>query len=152
VLLAPATLAGLTPAAPPPEANATSARARVLVVDDEPYVGKAIQRTLKALHDVVVVQRATEALARVVSGERYDVILCDLMMPEMSGMDLHAAIAEKAPAMLDRMIFLTGGAFTDGARAFFDRVTNVKLDKPVSRSALHEAVARFKVGDADPRT
>jgi CheY-like chemotaxis protein len=116
----------------------------VLVVDDDAIVGTSLQRSLAVLHDVVVVQKATDALARVVAGEHFDVILCDLMMPEMSGMDLHAAISEKAPAMLDRMIFMTGGAFTDGARAFFDRVTNVKLDKPVSSSSLQEAVRSLR--------
>jgi signal transduction histidine kinase/ActR/RegA family two-component response regulator len=144
VLLAPAAFAGPTPAPPPVEARAKSPRSRVLVVDDDAIVGTSLQRSLAVLHDVVVVQKATDALARVVAGEHFDVILCDLMMPEMSGMDLHAAISEKAPAMLDRMIFMTGGAFTDGARAFFDRVTNVKLDKPVSSSSLQEAVRSLR--------
>jgi CheY-like chemotaxis protein len=96
----------------------------------------------------VVFQKAEEALATIVAGERFDVIFCDLMMPSMSGMDLHAAIAEKAPAMLGRMVFMTGGAFTDRARAFLDRVTNLKLDKPVSKNGLRETVARYQDGRA----
>ena len=58
-----------------------------------------------------------DALARITAGERFDVILCDLMMPHMTGMDLHAALAGAVPEQAERMIFMTGGAFTPSARA-----------------------------------
>jgi len=148
VVLASASAAERTPGARPAEVKAKPARARVLVVDDDALVGASVRRCLAAAHDVVVFQKAEEALATIVAGERFDVIFCDLMMPSMSGMDLHAAIAEKAPAMLGRMVFMTGGAFTDRARAFLDRVTNLKLDKPVSKNGLRETVARYQDGRA----
>jgi signal transduction histidine kinase/CheY-like chemotaxis protein len=151
VVLDPAAPVEPTRAALLPELKATIARARVLVVDDDELVGKSVRRCLVAAHDVVVVQKATEALERIVAGEEFDVIFCDLMMPEMSGMDLHAAIAVKAPALLDRMVFLTGGAFTDRARGFLDGVTNPKLHKPVSKGSLQEAVARCMDGGAGGR-
>ncbi|TMB29249.1 MAG: response regulator, partial [Deltaproteobacteria bacterium] len=61
-------------------------RGRVLVVDDEPMVGSSIRRLLGRDHDVVVVQSGKDAVAKIAAGERYDVILCDLLMPEMTGM------------------------------------------------------------------
>ena len=65
------------------------------------------------------------------AGERYDVVLCDLMMPEMSGMDLYAELGRLAPEQVDRMIFLTGGAFTPRAREFLEQIPNPRIEKPV---------------------
>ncbi len=108
---------------------------RILIVDDQPTLGKAIRRML-AEYDVAVVCSAREALARLEGGERYDVILSDLMMPEISGMELHARIARIAPEQVNSMVFMTGGAFTDQARAFFEQVQNPTIEKPFDRAAL----------------
>lgn len=105
-------------------------RGRILVVDDEPMIAKAVQRTLSSEHDVVAIVSADEALKRIVAGERFDVILCDLMMPQMTGMDLHAELSRVAQEQADRMIFLTGGAFTSRARAFLDETPNQRVEKP----------------------
>jgi CheY-like chemotaxis protein len=64
------------------------------------------------------------------------VILCDLMMPDMTGMDLHAELARKLPEQATRMIFLTGGAFTPRAREFLDEVPNQRLEKPCDLGKL----------------
>jgi CheY-like chemotaxis protein len=69
-------------------------------------------------------------------------ILCDLMMPQMTGMQLHAALVEKAPTQAERMVFLTGGAFTPGARAFLEAVPNEYLEKPFDREQLRALVNR----------
>jgi len=105
-------------------------RGRILVVDDEPTIAKAVQRTLSAEHEVVGIGSAEEALKRIRAGERFDVILCDLMMPQMTGMDLHAELSRVAREQADRMIFLTGGAFTDRARGFLDETPNQRIEKP----------------------
>ena len=73
-------------------------------------------------------------------GERFDVILCDLMMPQMTGMDLHRALSEQIPEQAGRMVLLTGGAFTPGAVSFLDRVPNRRLDKPFDPARLRAAV------------
>jgi nitrogen-specific signal transduction histidine kinase/ActR/RegA family two-component response regulator len=105
-------------------------RLSVLVVDDEVAIGRALQRSLDRYHDVVVLTSGKEALSRIASGERFDVILSDLMMPEVTGLDLHEELCRIAPDQAERMIFLTGGAFTDRARDFLDRVPNPRLEKP----------------------
>lgn len=112
---------------------------RILIVDDQPTLAKAIRRML-AEYDVVVVGSAREALARLERGERYDVILSDLMMPEISGIELHARVARIAPEQVHSMVFMTGGAFTDQARAFFDRVNNPTIEKPFDRATLIAAI------------
>jgi PAS domain S-box-containing protein len=104
---------------------------RVLIIDDEPMILGALQRALGGEYRVTCLSDGREALARFAAGERYDVILCDLMMPDTNGMELHAAIDRLAPGQGERMIFVTGGAFTPRAREFLDRVPNPRIDKPV---------------------
>jgi PAS domain S-box-containing protein len=129
------------PEATPPAAAGTVPRLRVLVVDDEPMVARALGRLLAA-HDVVTTQHGRDALARFRAGERFDAVLCDLMMPELSGMELHAAARALDPLLADRFIFITGGAFTESARTFLAGATNPTLEKPVERGALDAALSR----------
>jgi len=89
---------------------------------------------------VIVVTRAREALARIAAGERFDVILCDVMMPELTGMDFHALLREARPDLADQIIFLSGGAFTPRAREFFERVPNPRIDKPIDAAKLRSLV------------
>jgi C4-dicarboxylate-specific signal transduction histidine kinase/CheY-like chemotaxis protein len=118
-------------------------RGRVLVVDDEPAVGGALRRLLQAEHDVVVLTSAGEARDRIVGGDRYDIILCDLMMPTMTGMDLHAELTALDPAQAARMILLTGGAFTPNARRFIEACPNRCLEKPLDSAELRALVWTF---------
>jgi CheY-like chemotaxis protein len=108
---------------------------RILVVDDQPMLAKAIRRMLSG-HDVTVAADAHEALAMIVSGERFDVIISDLMMPGMSGMELHAAIAALDSDQVAKMVFMTGGAFTPAAQQFFNEVGSPTLEKPFDRAGL----------------
>jgi signal transduction histidine kinase len=111
-------------------------RASILVVDDEPLIATAIHRTLSPEHDVATVSHARDALARVQKGERFDVVLCDLMMPDMTGMDLYAELVRIAPDQAERVAFMTGGAFTSRARDFLDSVRNARIEKPFERGGL----------------
>jgi CheY-like chemotaxis protein len=112
---------------------------RILVVDDEPIIGKSLRRAL-ARHDVVPVCEAQEALARLEAGERFDALVCDLMMPRMTGMELHEEVQRRAPELAARTLFLTGGAFEARTRAFLSRVPNPRLDKPFDLDHLRAAV------------
>ena len=115
------------------------ARRKILIVDDQPTLAKAIRRML-ADHDVSVVASGREALDKVEAGERFDVILCDVMMPELSGMDVHAQLVPLAPDQAAKMVFMTGGAFTTHASEFFDRVANPTIEKPFDRAALFAVI------------
>jgi len=134
--------AGRTPAVAavvPPPAPARP-RGRVLGVDDEPLVGPVIQRALQAEHEIVVASSARAALERVERGETFDVILSDLLMPEMTGMELYRELTGRAPSLARRMVFLTGGAFTPSARAFLEREPVVCVEKPFELDAIRKVL------------
>ncbi|MEO6953732.1 MAG: response regulator [Polyangia bacterium] len=126
----------------PPITGSTPAqrRGKILVVDDEPMIAKAVQRILSAEHDVTTLGSADDALKRIEAGERFDVILCDLMMPEMTGMDLHGELSRVGQEQADRMIFLTGGAFTVRARAFLAEIPNQRIEKPFDSTHLRALI------------
>jgi CheY-like chemotaxis protein/anti-sigma regulatory factor (Ser/Thr protein kinase) len=129
-------------AVPPPRTVAPhSRRGRILVVDDEKLVGEAIRRTLASAHQVVVVQQGAEVLALLEAGERFDLVLSDLMMPQMSGMELFERIGGIDAAQAERVVFLTGGAFSAAAHAFLEDGQHQRLDKPFSPEALRAFVA-----------
>ncbi len=123
-----------------PPKIAASRRGTILVVDDEEQLAQAIRRYLSADHDVTAVFGGKDAVERLQRGERYDLILCDLMMPQVTGMELYAVIRELDPAQASRIIFLTGGAFTMTAREFLDQVANPRLEKPFDLTELRKLV------------
>jgi CheY-like chemotaxis protein len=117
-------------------------RPSVLVVDDEPRILKIVAAVLGSDHDVTCEARADAALTRIRAGERFDAILCDLMMPQVTGMDLHETLVQIAPRQAEAMVFLTGGAFTPRARAFLERLSNPLVEKPFDAAALRVGLAR----------
>ena len=132
----------IAPKEPAPRAaDHDGAPARVLVVDDESMIGRAIHRMLSPHYDVTVVTRARDALSRIHGGARFDVILCDLLMPEMTGMDLHDELVLTAPDQAAAMVFVTGGAFTPRAREFLAEMASRCIEKPFDTAALRAAVA-----------
>ena len=147
VLLPPA----LEVVAPAPVSAAQPAvrgkRGAVLVIDDEPLILKVVKSLLAPDHEVTCEARAADALERIRRGERFDVILCDLMMPEVTGINVYESLRQIAPQQAAAMVFLTGGAFTPGAQRFLERITNTTIEKPFDGTVLREAV-RKKVGEA----
>ncbi|CAM4342797.1 PAS domain S-box protein [Myxococcus xanthus] len=117
-------------------------RARILVVDDEPNVTLALQRSLAADHEVSTANSAQAALRLVSDGGRFDLILCDVMMPGMTGMDLYHELGRCAPEQAGRMVFMTGGAFTPRTVSFLRDVPNAKIAKPLDLMQLRELVGR----------
>jgi len=141
ILLMPAR-EGVDSVVPSPGHRTGRQRARVLVVDDEPRIGSAIARILDPAHDVTSVYTAHDAIARLERGEQYDVILCDILMPQMSGFDLYHSLQQIAPQFVSRIIFMTGGPFSTRGAGFLDSVPNARLEKPFSPEALRTLVQR----------
>jgi len=115
-------------------------RGRVLVVDDEPLVLSVLGRMLSTAHDVVTVGSAREALEELGRGVNFDIILCDLLMPEMNGIDLYRVLEERSPELSRRMVFLSGGANTTLVTDFMQQMPNLSLKKPPGHADLLRAI------------
>lgn len=138
-VLLPAAHAGarLVPARP---AQPSTRRGRILVVDDEPFVRRALERILAPRHEVILAANGVEALARLDEATAIDAVLCDVMMPDMNGMELYGEIARRAPALLPRVVFVTGAALVGEIRSFLERSRARVVEKPFSPAQILEAV------------
>jgi PAS domain S-box-containing protein len=123
-----------------PVERQAEARSRILMIDDEAAVGRSIRLLLSPDHEVVPVTRAREGLAMLTAGEHFDLILCDLMMPDMSGMEFYAQLTKVCAEYEHRIVFMTGGAFTPTARQFLATVGAPYLEKPFSEQALRSVI------------
>ncbi len=125
----------------PPPPKVPARRRKILVVDDERMVARGVSRILESIHDIVEMYDARSVLVAIEDGARFDLILSDLTMPEMTGMDLHEALRRRAPEQAARLAFLTGGAFTERAREFLERTSVPTLQKPFNPSSLRQFVS-----------
>jgi len=116
-------------------------RARVLVIDDEREVGQAVAAMLETEHDVCTAEHGGDAL-ELLETARFDLILCDLMMPTMSANEFFRELQRKSPEQAQRVCFMTGGVFTDGARTFLTEVGRPLINKPFSLAGLRNVVSQ----------
>jgi PAS domain S-box-containing protein len=107
---------------------------RVLVVDDEPRTARVIAELLSP-HEVTLAHSGREAIARL-DGASFDAIVCDLQMNDGTGIDVYEHLVAHAPSLAERIIFTTGGAFTQRAKDFVDKCPRPVLQKPFDASEL----------------
>jgi DNA-binding response OmpR family regulator len=115
----------------------------VLVVDDEVMIGNSLRRILGKDYDVVVCTSGRQALTTLAEST-FDAVLCDMMMPDVTGMDVYEELLRSAPGVAERMVFMTGGTFTARAKAFLDRVSNPRLDKPIDVKTLRACMSSVR--------
>jgi signal transduction histidine kinase len=127
-----------------PISEAPLNRTRLLIVDDDAMVLSALRRRLRRRCDTVTVLGGVEALARLSEDPDFDSIVCDLMMPEIDGKSFYEAVRKEHPELADRIIFMSGGAFTPRLRKFAAAVPNPVLQKPVSREDLEAMLVAQK--------
>jgi CheY-like chemotaxis protein len=139
--------------APSPRAVSRPAlRGKVLIIDDEKDLTDVTVVALEELHDVRATQDAREALEWIGTGQRFDLILCDMMMPLMTGMEFYTRLAAIAPGQADRVVFMTGGAFTPRAREFLARLPNLRIEKPFDLGHILAMInAQVQSGAAEAR-
>ena len=119
--------------------RARSAGKRILVIDDEPRLAATLKMVL-ANHHTTIARSGHEALARLHAGESYDLVICDLLMENVDGIDLHRRIRLEWPDLLPRMIFLTGDAFISRTQEFLASIPNRHLQKPFAPEELLDVV------------
>ena len=121
-------------------ADVEPCRTRVLVIDDEPMMGTTLRVMLAEKHEVVVTQTARQAMELLERDQRFDAILCDLMLPGVSGMDLYGWLQENMPRLAEATVFMTGGAYTQEAHDFLQRLGQRRIEKPFGMDELVRAV------------
>ncbi len=112
---------------------------RVLVVDDEELVLSTLKRLLEPRCLVQICHSGREALA-ICEQDDFDVVLCDLMMGDLTGMDLYDQLKQRQRPVVERFVFITGGAYTQRAEEFLEAVPNPNLTKPIDVQQLHRMV------------
>jgi CheY-like chemotaxis protein len=125
---------------PRPRAAAPERRLRILLVDDEPSMTRILAQLLQR-HEVTAVGCGREAIARLATDPSYDVIVCDLQMNEGDGVDVYAYLREHGVGLTKRVIFTTGGAFTERARDFLAACHQPVLEKPYDAERLETLIA-----------
>ena len=141
VTLPPAPAGHPTSAPPPPPTPRPQVQRRILIVDDEPFVAATLAALLDS-DDVTLAGSGEHALERLLADDPYDVVICDLMMPAMNGIDLYERVRELRPGVERTFIFMTGGAFTARGTEFLQSFPNPCLEKPFESQQVLDAVAR----------
>jgi nitrogen-specific signal transduction histidine kinase/CheY-like chemotaxis protein len=135
--------------APPIAQTPPPVRGRVLVIDDEEMILRVLTRILHD-QDVHCTASAQEALSLLDSGQEFDLILSDLMMPTMTGMQFYEILLERHPELATRVVFMTGGVITPNVNAFLQSVSNPRLEKPFDGASLVKMV-RTRVAEVRAR-
>ncbi|HET9932680.1 MAG TPA: response regulator [Polyangiaceae bacterium] len=113
---------------------------RILVVDDEVAVGRTIQRILRDRYDVTFESNSSTAAYQLLLGEDYDVIVCDVVMPTMSGIDLFKVVSAARRELAARFVFMSGGVHSPEALSFFEKGPNVLINKPFTTARVVAAI------------
>jgi signal transduction histidine kinase len=116
-------------------------RARILVIDDDSLILGTIKRILGREHDVTTLADSRDTLSCLANNPPFDLLLCDLIMPDMTGMQIHAELIKRSPELANRMLFMSGGAFTPESQAFIDREQVKPLEKPFTPKSLSADVS-----------
>jgi PAS domain S-box-containing protein len=123
-----------------PSSEPATAGARILVVDDESAIAVALKKILEIEHDVTAVTTGDQALRLLLDGSNFDVILCDVLMPGTSGIDVYRQLETNKPEVAQRIIFMTGASSMPRVAEFFRGIDNHHIDKPVDLPRLKRLI------------
>lgn len=109
---------------------------KVLIIDDEDSVRQTLSRMLKNHAQVDSAASVAEALTMLKHNANYDLLICDLIMPQQTGMDMYQHLLDKWPQLIARLVFISGGTFSDEARDFIEKTKSPMLAKPFKKKSL----------------
>ncbi|MGC4090944.1 MAG: ATP-binding protein [Polyangiaceae bacterium] len=127
----------------PASSESRSKRSRILVIDDEPLLGQTLTYAFAGRHDLVLATSGREAIRRLSEDASYDLVLCDLMMPDVSGPKVFEVVEQEHPQLVSRFAFMTGGAFTERAQDFLERYEGRRIDKPFTIGEIEQLLAEI---------
>lgn len=116
---------------------------RILLVDDDPAVRSALARLLTLRHEVRTAASYDEALAALDGDPRIDVVVCDVVMPERTGLDVLTTVRTRWPNLVGRFLLITGGAISREIDAQLEAAAVPVLRKPFSFAELEAAIAQL---------
>lgn len=119
-------------------------RARILIIDDEPLLGQTLTFAFSGRHDIVLASSGREAIQRLAEDASYDLVLCDLMMPDVSGPKVFEAVERDHPELVARFAFMSGGAFTERAQEFLEHYSGRRIDKPFTIADVERLLAEIR--------
>jgi PAS domain S-box-containing protein len=126
----------------PTELSAGVPPLRVLIVDDEPLIARSLAKML-GRHATVVTEMVPERALELILGDGgFDAIVCDVMMPGLTGPDLHERVSRERPGLAPRFVFITGGTYTARTRDYLERIPNARFAKPFDVAQLVAAIER----------
>ena len=111
-----------------------------IFIDDERLLGQTIRLGLKDTVDVEVEVLGQAGLARILGAEKFAVILCDLSLPDQSGMEIYAEISRQRPELRPSFVIMTGGAVTESSQRFLENYPGSLLPKPFTLSQVEALV------------
>ena len=156
IVTLPASTARLPIKSSPPRVASVppAKRGRILIVDDEISVARTLKALLQSEHEVTLAASGNQALSAVeeAEGAGFDVIMCDLMMPGMSGMELYERLKQERPGLEARMVFMTGGVSMDRAREFLATIANLTFEKPFDFDRLRSTLRRLVTANQPSKT
>jgi two-component system, cell cycle sensor histidine kinase and response regulator CckA len=135
---------GERPAEPAQASEVSARRARILIIDDEPLLGQTLTFAFSGRHDIVLASSGREALRRLDEDARFDLVLCDLMMPDVSGPKVFETVERDHPELVPRFAFMSGGAFTERAQEFLERYAGRRIDKPFTIADVERLLAEIR--------
>ena len=138
-----------SPASSEMQKTASNPRARILIVDDEPLLGQTLTFAFSGKHDMVLATSGREALERLQENPEFDLVLCDLMMPDVSGSKVFEIVQRTHPQLVPRFAFMTGGAFTEKAQEFLERYHGHCIDKPFTIADVEQLLATVSAARLD---
>jgi len=131
------------------EAHETTEPLRVLVVDDDPGVAAGLERALPK-HRVTVASGGAEAIRRLIeNGDDFDVVLCDLSMPDIDGVAVFRAVEADRPEMVEKFIFITGGVAEPGNAEMARTGRGQLIYKPIDVRAIRRLLASQNRAERD---
>jgi CheY-like chemotaxis protein len=111
---------------------------RIFVIDSDPQTASVVESTFAREHEIVTTSSGFAAIERIAIGRAFDVILCDIEMPDLSGKEIYRRVLESAPQTAAKIVFLVSDA--KAHRAFLDSVQNHFVPRPVAAGPLRETI------------
>jgi CheY-like chemotaxis protein len=131
----------------PPVATSQRRRSRVLLIDDEQMLLDAYSRFFDDVYEIETALGGRRAIEHLSVDSAWDAILCDVMMPVVDGVAVYEWVTANRPALAERMLFCTGGAFTPRSMAFTERHAWRVLEKPIALGELRTALDAIAAGE-----